>query len=288
MPTPVIRPRTERINVTLPNGFDESKHMASLRKKITDAHGSGWEIDSLDLAAGKASASRQVEVTQVEQTSSGGRDSIQVKLPRTTKPSDGDKTAAKLEASYDGYTLTQFEPFLGYAVMEKLSAAAIRARGALAVALGVKPWDVQIADTVSGGFAFTLPRTYVPSKHDDKMQEVAEAIVGREGWFVRVNPQELTGEIVPSSPPTFPPVLSYPFDAPIPRFDAAAGDWARIPIGERLPRLGSAAGEPLMTDFLANPMMQISGVARSRAAGSWASSTRSRAASTSSPPSSRT
>lgn len=260
MPTPVIRPRTERINVTLPNGFDESKHMASLRKKITDAHGSGWEIDSLDLAAGKASASRQVEVTQVEQTSSGGRDSIQVKLPRTTKPSDGDKTAAKLEASYDGYTLTQFEPFLGYAVMEKLSAAAIRARGALAVALGVKPWDVQIADTVSGGFAFTLPRTYVPSKHDDKMQEVAEAIVGREGWFVRVNPQELTGEIVPSSPPTFPPVLSYPFDAPIPRFDAAAGDWARIPIGERLPRLGSAAGEPLMTDFLANPMMQISGV----------------------------
>jgi len=234
--------------------------MDALRKQIADAYGSGWEIDSLDLVAGKASASRQVEVTQVEQTSSEGRESIQVKLPRTTKPSDGDKTAAKLESSYEGYTLTQFEPFLGFAVMEKLTPAAIRARGALSVALGVKPWEVQIADTVSGGFAFTLPRTYVPSKHDDKMQEVAEAVVGREGWFVRVNAQDLTAELVPSSPPTFPPVLAYPFGKAVPAYNAAAGDWARIPIGERLPKLGSNTGEPLATDFLANPMMQISGV----------------------------
>jgi hypothetical protein len=141
MSSPLPRPQIERLNVHLPDGFDESKHMGALLKKLVDAQGSGWEIDSLNVEARTASASRRVEVTQVQQTGAAGRERIEVRLPRATKPSDGDRTAAKLEASHDGYTLTVFEPFLGVAVMQRLSAETIRARGALAVALGVKPWD---------------------------------------------------------------------------------------------------------------------------------------------------
>lgn len=264
MPAPSApsRSRIERVRVKLPRQFDDTskKHMEALQALIAKEHGEGFEIESIDLAESVASATRQVQVMQVVQETAAGRDVQQITLPRSTKPSDGDKVAARLEDAHPGYTLTRFEPFLYQATMEKMTPAAIRCRGAIAVALSVKPWEIQVTDTVSGGFTFTLPRTYVPSKHDDKLHEIAEAVVGREGWFATVNAQELHGEIVPSSPPTFPPLLPYPFARAVPPFDAASGDWARIPLGEKLPAPGQQRGEMLVTDFIANPMMQISGV----------------------------
>ncbi|MCB0906940.1 MAG: hypothetical protein KDB63_07470 [Nocardioidaceae bacterium] len=67
--------------------------------------------------------------------------------------------------------MTSFEPFLGKATLTRLNDDEARCRRVLAVALGVKPWDVQVKSTPDGGYEVGLPRTYV--KHDTKLDENA-------------------------------------------------------------------------------------------------------------------
>lgn len=251
------RSRIERISVKLPSGFDASKHQGALEKKIAEIHGSGWEVTGINTAENTATAERHVQISEVQESEQ--TETIDVRLPKTVKPSDGEKMAAKLEDQYEGYTLTAFEPYLSYATLTKLSPNAVRARGAIANALGVKPWEIQIQEEPDGGYSHSLHRGFTPSKHDAKLQEVAESIIGREGWYVVTNPQKLTARIVPSDPPTFPAAIPYPFKQPVPKY-SPSGDWFKIPLGERLPENGAKRGEQLLTDFSANPMMQISGI----------------------------
>lgn len=130
-----------RITVKLPDGFDPLRHSKALEKKITDKHGGGFEIDS--ISEGVAVATRQVTITEVStNTASRTKD---VRLPRTVKPSDGEKMAVKLADQHgEGWEMTRFEPFLGRATLTQLTDEMGRCRGAAAVALGVKPWDVQV------------------------------------------------------------------------------------------------------------------------------------------------
>ncbi|MHB1844452.1 MAG: FtsK/SpoIIIE domain-containing protein [Deltaproteobacteria bacterium] len=249
---------TERITIRLPKGFDPSKHLAALEKLVADRHGDGFEIDSIDPAAGVAYATRLVAVTEVaasEQT----RDRFEVRLPRSTKVSDGERIAAKLEDQHDGMYLVEFEPYLGKAVLARLTPAEQRCRGAVAAALGVRPWDVQVAARPDGGFDVKLVRSYVPSKHDDKLFEVATAVVGAEGWYVEADPKALTASFIPGDLPTFPAKIEYPFDQPVPRVDRHTTDWALIPIGRSLGANGND-GPEVCVDLLQVPHLLGSGV----------------------------
>lgn len=256
---------TEKITVRLPAGFDASRHLKALTAKIAEKHGEGFVVDSIDPAEGAAYASRQVEVTEVTEAQSGGKSTAsgpsrmkEVRLPRGTKPSDGDKVAAKLTDQHQGYAMVKFEPFLGRAVLALMDEKTQRARDAVAVALGVKPWDVGIQPRPDGGFDLELPSRYVPSKHDDKLAEVATAVVGRDGWYVDADPQTLRASIIPGEPPTFPPVVEYPFARP-PAFDPHAEHWAQVPLGVTLGRTGGEFGPELVTDFVLCPSVSIQG-----------------------------
>lgn len=251
----------ERITVTLPDGFVASKHQQALLKAITDRHGEGFELDSIDPAGGTATASRQASITEVHAGQSA--DSFEVRLARGTKPADGDKVATKLADQHDGFEMTWFEPFLGKATMSRLTADVTRCRSAVAVALGVKPWEVQVSPTAEGGFALELPGSYMPSKHDEKLDEVATQVVGRPGWYVEADAGALTAHIVPSEPPTFAPQIAYPTSDRPPEFDPAQDGWARIPLGLRLASKGQDSGEVLYSSFVSNPAMQVSGLAGS-------------------------
>lgn len=250
---------TERITVRLPQGFDASKHLSALEKKVAETHGEGWVVESIDPGAGMAYATRQVAVTEV---SAGEKTdgSFEVRLPRATKLADGDKIAAKLEDQHDGFVLVKFEPFLGRATLARLSAEEQRCRGAVAVALGVKVWDIQVSRRPDGGYDLALPRSYVPSKHDSKLDEIATVVVGRDGWYVESDPAALTASIIPGDPATFPPVLAYPFRKSMPKFNPQSDDWAKIPIGRVLGRTGRDEGPELTTDFIAAPHGQVSGL----------------------------
>jgi hypothetical protein len=251
---------TEKITIRLPAGFDPARHLRALESKIAEKHGDGFLVDSIDPAAGVAYASRQVAVTEVS-SGSGSRASAgtkEVRLPRGTKPSDGDRVAARLADQHPGYAMVTFEPFLGRAVLARMDERVQRARDAVAVALGSKPWDVGISPRPDGGFDLTLPNRYMPSKHDDKLAEVATAVIGKDGWYVDVDPQALRGSIIPGDPPTFPPVVEYPFARP-PAFDPAEPGWSRIPLGVTLGRTGIEPGPELVTDFVLCPGMSIQG-----------------------------
>jgi hypothetical protein len=250
---------TERVTIRLPAGFDPAKHLKALEKVIADKHGDGFEIDSIDPVAGTAFATRQVAVTEIDAGERSG-DRLEVRLPRGTKPSDGDKVATKLEDQHPGFVLVEFEPFLGRATLARLTPDEQRCRGAVAVALGVKPWEVQVTSRPDGGFDLGLPRSYVPSKHDDRLEEVATAVVGVEGWYVETNPKALTASLVPGEPPTFPPLIPYPFKKAVPRFDPTSDAWARIPIGLTLGRTGGEDGPELVTDVVTAPHIQVQGL----------------------------
>ena len=245
---------TEKITVNLPDGFDPQRHLRALEKRISEQFGDGFEISSINVKTRVATASRQASITEV---SGGEENSFEVRLPRGTKPADGEKVATRLIADYPECEMTRFEPFLGKATLTKSSPETSRARGALAVALGVKPWDVQVSPRRDGGYDLELPRSYVPSKHDDKLTEVATAVIGHEGWYVGVNAAKLTASVIPSDPPTFPTAIPYPFGT----LKKAPRD--QLMLGLTLGGAGKSVGAPLMLDFETAPHTQISGTSGS-------------------------
>jgi len=253
---------TERVKITLPPGFDPGRHVKALAKKIADHYGDGFEIDSIDPAENVAYASRQAAVTEVTATVLKP-DSFEVRLVRGTKPADGDRVAIRMADQYPGLVMTRFEPFLGKAVLSKLDPATARCRGAVAIALGVKPWDVQVLPRSDGGFDLELPPGYVASKHDVKLDEVATSVVGRVGWYVDVDVAALTASIIPSTPPTFPAAFTYPVKTPVPEFSLASTDWAKIPLGHVLPEPGTEVGPVFSIDLLAGAHLQIGGTSGS-------------------------
>lgn len=241
---------TERVRVTLPKGFDPARHMKALEKLIADSHGDGFEIDSLE--AGMAVATRQVSITEVHHAEKSM--TKEVRLPRTVKPADGEKMAVKLADQHgDGWEMTKFEPFLGRATLTQLSPEVARCRGAAALALGVKPWEVQVAPRKDGGFDLELPRTYMPSKHDAKLEEVATSVVGQDGWYVKVNAQKLTASIIPSAPPTFPEGIAFPLSR------LGKGDLDRTPFGMVLPDPGADTGDEISIDWTASAWALVAG-----------------------------
>lgn len=241
---------TERITVKLPDGFDPSRHIKALEKKISDTYGGGFEIDS--ISEGVAVATRQVAITEV--STNVAAKTKDVRLPRTVKPSDGEKVAVKFADQHgDGWEMTRFEPFLGRATLTQLSEEMARCRGAAAVALSVKPWDVQVSQRTDGGFDLELPKSYVPSKHDSKLEEVATGVVGYDGWYLKTNPQKLTASIIPSAPPTFPDAVGFPMKK------LGKGSLDSAPFGMTLPQPGETVGEEISIDWTASAFAILAG-----------------------------
>ena len=259
--------RTEKLTIALPPGFNTSKHLLKLNSMIVEKYGDGFEITHIDPTPseghpnGIAYATRTVALTEVVD----GTDDPNVKrveLMKGTKPADGEKLAVRLADQYPGFEMVKFAPHLHWAEMRKLDQATSRCRVAVANALSVKPWLVQVTPRPDGGFDLELPNAYVPSKHDDKLDEVASVIVGKIGWYVVTDPAGKTASINPGDPPSFPPTVPYDFTRKPPEFDPQGGEeWAHIPIGVELPEPGDEGElKVLCTDFVSTAHMQVSGL----------------------------
>jgi hypothetical protein len=251
----------ERMQLPVGKQFDHQNldHINAAMKVLAEkGHGSGWEIQSFDPAAGVLTVSRRSALTTVTKSESK-TDSYRVELMRGIKPSDGDQIAAQLESDpqHAGYYMTRFEPFISEATMSRLNEDERRARAAIATVLNVKPWDVQISKRSGGGFKVGLPNSYVPSKHDEKLDEIAQVAIGKIGWYFRGDANKLVGEIVPSAPATFPAAISYPMDL-LPKKQGASVV-PPIPVGVTLPRYGDEQGDVLYLDLEASPHTQLAG-----------------------------
>ncbi|WP_169312496.1 FtsK/SpoIIIE domain-containing protein [Nakamurella multipartita] len=162
--------------------------------------------------------------------------------------------AAKLEDQYPGHVMSRFDVHLGLATLTRMDAPTIRCRGAVAQALGVKPWEVRCRPRADGGFDLGLPNRYMPSRHDGKLDEVATAVVGRPGWYVTVDPAALTASLIPSEPPTFPALIPYPLA------DLSTTDRDRLMFGRRLPAAGARLGSVAEIDWKAQAFALVAGL----------------------------
>lgn len=220
--------RVERALMRMPSGFDTRKLadprvQKVLAERIATNYGDGWEIEGANND-GTLTVKREVEISDVP--------SIEVNLASSVKLSDAAKKQSDFESEYPGYTMTAFDPYAHRATLTRLTDEEIRARGLVAEALQVKPWDVQVTSRADNGFDFQL-RSYVPSKHDARIREVAAETLGRPGWYHRVDMQNMVLSIIPGDLPTFPAAYPYPFDAP-------TSDLFSIPLGVSL----GGDGEP--------------------------------------------
>ena len=246
------------MRVPLPAGFDPDRHSGAVVSKVRQAKGPEWSLANIDTEANVAVFRRHVAETTVTAAAKASGsvktpESFQVSLSAAdAKPTMGEKVAATLQDTYPGFYLTDFDPHLARATLTKLDDDTARCRGAVATALGVKPWDVQATPRKGGGYELKLPRSYMPSKHDEKLDEVATSVVGRFGWYVVADANKLTAQIIPSDPPTFP--ASIPLDM------AGLGkDPMRTPFGLKLPKPGEVAHEPIEIDWGAQSWMLLTG-----------------------------
>ncbi|WP_185204252.1 FtsK/SpoIIIE domain-containing protein [Glaciihabitans sp. INWT7] len=245
--------KIETHTLKLPANFDGAKHAKILEKWVVDTLGEGWVVEHMNTGDNSVTASRQTTITEMVDVGTNA-DTKDIGLRRDTKPADGDKIAAKLESDYPGYRLTRFEPFLGVASLQRMADSTVRARGAIAQVLGVKPWEVQIKTRSDGGFDIELPgNKYSSSKHDEKLQATVETDIGREGWYIQTNPQKLTASIIPSDPPTFPSAIGYPL--------AGLRKTPRdlLPFGMKLPAPGQATGAVASIDWVSQAFAMVAG-----------------------------
>jgi len=227
----------ERFSVaSLPAGFDPDKHAGKIIAKVCETKGDGWEVESYDPAERRLVLTRQGVVTQTTAATKG--QTLTLALAKGTRPTDGDRIASKFEDANPGYTLTEFKPFLGQAVMRKLSIGERQARDATAYALGMKPYDIRVSTRRGGGYSMVLP-SYSPSKHDTKLDEVATTVVGQPGWYTQVDPATSTVQMIPAELPTFQKGYPYPFSEP-------TADIFRVPVGVAL----GGNGRPNETAFV--------------------------------------
>lgn len=246
----------ERLRVPIPEWFDPRVHADSFLRKVgKDTGKDGWEFVSVN---GQFAIVARQEALATVTAAADGR-SFEIRLPSGTKPTDGDKLATSYEQAYAEHsvTMTRFDPYAGTAVLTKLTPDELRCRGAVATALGVKPWDVQVSSVpegLGGGFTLELPKTYVTSKHYDKLVEVATDVIGQLGWLVKVDPKALTARLIPGEPPMFPTAV------PGPLAKLGSTDPDRTALGVTLPESGMGMGPVETLDWTAAPFGLLAGL----------------------------
>ena len=110
-----------------------------------------------------------------------------------------------------GWEMVEFDPLAFRARVAPVSTDELRARSALSNALGCKPWEVQVKAVSKDrsdrlGYDVVLPKTYVPSKHNAKIEEAVTCVFGRPGWFFEVAWADdglVTMKVRPGKLPTF-------------------------------------------------------------------------------------
>lgn len=213
-----------------------------------------WRIESFDEKARTMTFVRTVDVSTVEK-SDNGKYLVANLTDSFATPSAGERAAAAFADQYPGYSLWKFMPHLKKAFLRKIPEDILTTRAAVANVLGVKPWDIEVERRRGGGYVLSsLPSSYMPSRHDQKLEEVATTKVpgGHPGWFVRIDGPSLTGEIIPADLPTFPPMIATDMAA-------LGSDKDRTTFGLALPAPGEDQGKSAVIDWTASAAMLLGG-----------------------------
>lgn len=243
----------------LPTSFNPeiAEHVFKVLSGVIDAYGPGFEMVSFDRGSRVATFCRSSQVAVV----SGEEGNIkQINIPGDVRESDGERYAATLSDTYPGFELTSFQPHLGRAIIQRMEDRPRRVREAVAEALSVKPWRVQITSRPDGGFSLGLPSRFSMSRDQVKLEEIATTVAGRPGWWVHTDPVNLTADMLPGEPPTFPAAAPTPLRASTPVFDLKAKGSLKIPVGIAMSAPGEKTWDTFYLDMKAGAHCQVGGI----------------------------
>jgi hypothetical protein len=192
-----------------------------------------------------------VENIDAEEAKAKGR-TYDLVAPHLKRPSAAEEVSKlpEIDIRFKDMKMVEFKPFEGIARFEIVPDDIERVRTALANALGVKLWDVFTKKRKRGGYNFLLPQSYVPSKHDEKLQEAAE-LIGHVGWYCTTDVKKRRGKIIPAELPTFP--ATFPLEL---RTD----DPTKTMLGYQLPKHGDEPYEPMMLDWKSGSFALLTGL----------------------------
>lgn len=247
----------QRMPIPVGQKFDPTnpKHVDTVLAAIDPAlYGTGWKIEHYDQADGKLYVTRQDAVSSVE--AGANEDHKTVRLGPEYGPGDGEKVAKRFESipDFEGYVMTHYDSYRAIARLAKLSPDEVRCRDAIAIVVGAKPWEVRVSKRRGGGFHVGLPKTYTPSKHDAKLDEVITTAVGAPGWYSKIDVPKLTMDVIPSTQPTFPGGIAFPLD-----LAAKVNTQDHLIFGQTLGPNGDEDGKPLALTLTAGPHSTING-----------------------------
>lgn len=221
-----------------------------IEKKLTPE----WRMETVSEGDRTMTFVRSTDISTVEKSTDGKI--MVINLPDSlATPGAAERASTSFADAYPGYSLYRFMPHLKKAYLKKLPSDVLATRAAVASVLGVKPWDITVERRRGGGYVISdLPSTYMPSRHDDKLDEVAKTKIpgGQPGWFARIDGRTLTGEIIPAELPTFPTAIPT-------NMDALGKDLDHTTYGMKLPDPGQEEGEPAVIDWTASAAMLLGG-----------------------------
>lgn len=175
--------------------------------------------------------------------------------PDQSKPSKGAEVASVYERRSPGYRMTEFHPYAGWMLMERLDDELTVARGQIAEYLRVNPWDVKVERMREGGLRLTFQKPFVyKEERDGANLQRAAAAVGHEGWWADVDAKNGTATIHPGEPATFLKTHPYPFRL---LGDPECRD--RMPYGVLLPRSGGDEYEYGFIDWTKGSFLLLGG-----------------------------
>lgn len=249
----------QSVELSLGKGFNPNAkaHIDKALTAVEERHGEGFRLEFFDAATGRATFTRSVAAAEVSDSTDGTVKML--RIPGDPKISDGDKYAATFADLYPGYVLTNFQPHLNRAYIQVMDKECQRVREAVAQALRVKEWEVGISRRTSGGFVLRLPARYQHSRDLEKLEEIAETVAGAEGWYVKVNVAELSAEMIPSLPPTFPAMAKTPLVKRKPVFDHKDKSLFKVPLGLAQQQPGQKDFHEFVIDLDAAQHMQMGG-----------------------------
>lgn len=192
-------------------------------------------------------------VTVVEQ---GDRDRLPLRLAASEcTPAAGPKVAERYEKRYPGFRLTEFHPYSGKALLERMTDRQATARGILAGNLKIKPWEVRVTPAKDGGWDCMLDQTiiYQPDRMDKSIQQACEQI-GHPGWWFEADARTGVISMHPGELANFEPVH------PLPEDTLGAPENGRYtPFGVLLPHVGGGEFETARIDWKEGSFLLIGG-----------------------------
>ena len=238
--------------IPLPKGFDQtnSDHMMTLTTRIQEAIAKNPKLKGYSLFRIDDNLNTAF-IAPMNYESGDSKSDVQYIQLQPGQAQDPKNTVKRYETDYPGYYAVDLNTVKNVLTLERLDGKTLDVRRVIAGCMNVNLWDIRVTPTPEKGWKVRIRKdacTYVPSRHDRKIQEAVERQpIGRPGWFFKADAESNVIMIYPGKLPTFPKII------PMPKELIGKNDLRHAYFGMKLPDKGRETGDWLYHDWKVGP-----------------------------------